>query len=670
MQNKLFQITDSVHETIYLSGLEKELMSTPYFNRLHDVYQSSTVYMTFPSNRTKRYEHSLGTMQLTNDIFFNAFANADLKVIDDFFIELSNRADIILNKLSKDSNYAPIEYGDNAKKIIDSYKRKQTTEYIQVFTENYTDLRDIALEKYTIRWYSSNDYRNILYNILLQAARIVGLLHDIGHPPYSHIIESALKEIYNDVAFIREKTERQQSFYEILSNFIGEHSGICDAIVNKSAILDNTTCIHPDDLHESIGLKLTHSSLQHVISNRLNYLPTFSTDGNNNNIGFSKIIHYTMLYEFVFSILLDDSKFWSNIHNIISSVFDADRMDYVMRDAKNCGLHWCEIPYKRLINSAKLQHITTDDDNFFCISYAEKNVDVLNDILNTRYKIFTQVNNHHKSVKMATLLQNSIKILSKEYLYNNECDTDDAFNNISGLWRFLEEFRSDSTYIYNIMNWNDSWLMNLLRCELTKLKDFHIGKEELYYCLDELLLGNKHFYSVIKRSSDIQDIYSKSSDFLADFLKNLEIECTPAENNETQKYLKYITSSNDNYANLNIIMKWVSDFDVVFVKSLNNIINNDSDFCIKYVKETKIKLGISEAYLYSNLGKIKSFSSSSFCEEILEIKKSHFPYAYSYVVFNEDFKNNKNDKINEIKEKIAKQFAEELINEVNKKFST
>ena len=67
------QVTDSVHETIFLSELESELIATPYFYRLHDIYQSSTVYMTFPSNRTKRYEHSLGTMELASSMLFQQF---------------------------------------------------------------------------------------------------------------------------------------------------------------------------------------------------------------------------------------------------------------------------------------------------------------------------------------------------------------------------------------------------------------------------------------------------------------------------------------------------------------------------------------------------------------------------------------------------------------------
>ena len=64
------QRTDSIHGTIYLSGLESQLTSTPFFYRLHDVYQSSTVYLTFTSNHVKRYEHSLGVMALASDMLF------------------------------------------------------------------------------------------------------------------------------------------------------------------------------------------------------------------------------------------------------------------------------------------------------------------------------------------------------------------------------------------------------------------------------------------------------------------------------------------------------------------------------------------------------------------------------------------------------------------------
>lgn len=88
MKKKMKQVTDNIHGTIYLSELESEMIATPYFYRLHDIYQSSTVYMTFPSNRTKRYEHSLGTMELASSMLFSAVSNANQDTRDELFKKL------------------------------------------------------------------------------------------------------------------------------------------------------------------------------------------------------------------------------------------------------------------------------------------------------------------------------------------------------------------------------------------------------------------------------------------------------------------------------------------------------------------------------------------------------------------------------------------------------
>ena len=89
VKKKLRQVTDNIHGTIYLSDLESELISTPYFYRLHDIYQSSTVYMTYPSNRTKRYEHSIGTMEIASSMIYSAISNANNKTREMLFKRLN-----------------------------------------------------------------------------------------------------------------------------------------------------------------------------------------------------------------------------------------------------------------------------------------------------------------------------------------------------------------------------------------------------------------------------------------------------------------------------------------------------------------------------------------------------------------------------------------------------
>jgi len=56
-------VTDTVHGSVPLSPCEKKLISTEVYNRLHNVLQNSVVYLTYPSNRTSRFIHSLGCSQ-------------------------------------------------------------------------------------------------------------------------------------------------------------------------------------------------------------------------------------------------------------------------------------------------------------------------------------------------------------------------------------------------------------------------------------------------------------------------------------------------------------------------------------------------------------------------------------------------------------------------------
>ena len=52
--------------------------------------------MTFPSNRTKRYEHSLGTMELASSMLFSAVSNANQETRDELFKRLRHYFEIIL----------------------------------------------------------------------------------------------------------------------------------------------------------------------------------------------------------------------------------------------------------------------------------------------------------------------------------------------------------------------------------------------------------------------------------------------------------------------------------------------------------------------------------------------------------------------------------------------
>lgn len=186
-------IHDSLHGQILLSDMEVQLMSSDLFNRLHDIYQNSTAYLTFPSNRTKRFEHSLGTMKLASDLFYYSILNAENEVIADFYQQMKEQLnDIIRN------------YRDNI--LIDNPN-----------LESFETMAFDSFYKYLI---PSNvaESNKTAHAILIQSIRLAALLHDIGHPPFSHVIEGALNKIYKNIVQEEHKTQRMQSFIKIFSS--------------------------------------------------------------------------------------------------------------------------------------------------------------------------------------------------------------------------------------------------------------------------------------------------------------------------------------------------------------------------------------------------------------------------------------------------------------------
>ena len=76
--SKQLLVADFIHNPIEISQIEKYVISTNIFNRLHNILQNSTVYLTYPSNRTSRFSHSLGVMHNAGIVFKNGFINSDI----------------------------------------------------------------------------------------------------------------------------------------------------------------------------------------------------------------------------------------------------------------------------------------------------------------------------------------------------------------------------------------------------------------------------------------------------------------------------------------------------------------------------------------------------------------------------------------------------------------
>lgn len=521
MGKKLQQVTDNIHGTIYLSNLESEMISTPYFYRLHDIYQSSTVYMTFPSNRTKRYEHSLGTMELASTILYTAVLNAD-----------PNTKEVLFNKLD--------EYFKQAFDLIINNFEDQTALYFtknkelleELFSNGFNDkitkenlyndievaiangcFSDSALDYF--QYYpmqNENNTKNFfLYRCLLQAIRIIALFHDVGHPPYSHIIEEVLNNLSKEISnFINNgsKNEKYDDFNKCMKNY--SENIKTQTIFSKLTLPDSNSA-----LHERIGLSFLQSAINDTIPN---IVKDILISDRSKSCKISSVLYYVLIVEFAISMLVERDLFFKSFHKIVDGVLDADRLDYITRDSQNSGVDWGRIPYKRLINSSKLIYLKNyegvgldNDEHPFIIAYPEKVTTDIEDLLLTRYKIFERINFHHRCIKTAAALKSSVKILANNYLSSK--DDEKCINpDIKMLWTSLGLNAGDRKK--RVILWNDSWLISTLYRALINLngrqdKQSIILKENL----EEILLNKKRFYSLLKRKKDNQKFLNKIFEF-------------------------------------------------------------------------------------------------------------------------------------------------------------
>lgn len=520
-KSKMRQVTDNIHGTIYLSVLESELISTPYFYRLHDVYQSSTVYLTFPSNRTKRYEHSLGAMEIASEILFSSIANADRETKQNLFRKLEDYAKNIIEALVSSQKYIQTPYLRSSTEIINRVFNNFTTSKGLKYNEKIWspikqsiidgDFSDPALDHFQyhstlIDEEQDNSVKTFfLYRCLIEAIRICALFHDVGHPPYSHIIEKTIGDIC-DLCITESKDRRWEQgkvnqFVKTMSVYFSDS----ESGAFKPQTLFSNSNNKNSEFHEQVGLVLLQFAINDVIPQ---ILKEELNDSANETKTISMLLYHIITVEFIFAILVEKDDFFKAFHKIIDGYLDSDRLDYIMRDSVNSGVDWGRIPYKRIINSAKL---FINDDKKFIVAYPKKLIDDINDLMLIRYKIFARINLHHRCVKSSVALQSSVRCLSEDY-FSKENDEDCINADINRLWNSL--FLGVGNKQINIIQWNDSWLISVLHRALINIYENDIENKELKENLEEILLNKKRYYSLLKRNSDsvklIQMIYNKA----------------------------------------------------------------------------------------------------------------------------------------------------------------
>lgn len=487
--NRTQSLTDVIHDSIDYSGIEREILGTPIFNRLHRIMQSSLVFLTYPSDKVKRFEHSVGVMHLAGELFFSSVCNANPEV-------LSALLDEIKSKIKKWRNECA---SDHLSLLVprQSFSKYDESKILTLpFPNNSLYIKHLPANVSSLKCED-----RLAYIIAYQAIRIAGLLHDVGHMPYSHVLEHAINNLYTKVKTIpkEERTQNQETFLKELYNY-------CDP-----------ECEEKDELHEEIG-KICASKIYECIAN--------TSEPHEDNLFF------VASYDFACSILRSyssDNNIFSDLHQIVAGVVDADRLDYCNRDAYCTGLRKDLINYKRLFATYTVcqqeantplegeevgEGIPTRKKFFFCPDV--KNVALIEDLLQRRWDIFSTVNFHHRVHKHEILLEEVIVEIGMEEL-QQEKRIDDLSKNVLPLRvysivQLIKLLKGNNPPEYLLIQFDDSWLDTLLkRMFLYRYNDDimwsnKVANNASWNQYDELISVQRHYQSGFKRTEDFKTI--------------------------------------------------------------------------------------------------------------------------------------------------------------------
>jgi HD superfamily phosphohydrolase len=206
------------------------------------------------------------------------------------------------------------------------------------------------------------------YCDLIQKVRLAALLHDIGHGPFSHLSEEILhkavdKEEAKEAIELFNCEEEKISFHEYFS-----YKMITSDSSKIKKIIEESTKIKAIDIGNLLIGKNSES---------------ISDEGT------------------------------GIVKKLISSQLDADRMDYLLRDAHSTGVTFGQLDIDRVIMNLCLRK---DKTKKYEIAVHERALMNIEDIIDARFKMYKWVYNHHLIVALNRLLLNALEsmIESKE----------------------------------------------------------------------------------------------------------------------------------------------------------------------------------------------------------------------------------------------------------------
>jgi HD superfamily phosphohydrolase len=302
--------------------------------------------------------------------------------------------------------------------------------------------------------------------------RLAALLHDIGHYPFSHAIETVAKTFLpskpNDMRTTADKDSKPAEKYSTLFDL-----DVVKTIVriHKNKMEDNKNLLS----HEIIGSMIIE---RHPALNRI-----LKREFGRNYVEAKKKIQQGICGD------IADGRYKGILH----SELDADKCDYLMRDSRNIGVPYGFYELEHIIKNMKLE----PGSNFIVFRY--KALKSIEHFMFARYFLYNQIFYHKTNMGFNWLageaynsLLNNNEFLSPEMVIksidNNDFDALDDYDDYSFLTsckRLYDKYKKSSRPLSR----NDKFYFDILEAILRR-KPLKI------------VLHNETFFDVAKPDSD------------------------------------------------------------------------------------------------------------------------------------------------------------------------